>query len=303
MPAAGMRAARRASGARHGAGGALPPGVRALALEDPDYPAAVRGLADAPAFLFVRGTLAPGARVVAIVGARAATPYGLHVARTLAADLARCDVCVVSGLARGIDAAAHEGALEGGGASVAVVPSGLDAIVPPQHVPLAERLVARGALVSEWASGPPRFRGAFVTRNRIIAALAAATVVVEAGESSGALATAAAARALGRPVLAVPGDVDRPTSRGPHGLLRAGARVCEGAGDVLASLAAGSGVGASAESRMLAALGDAPRALEPLAAAARLEVDAALAALLRLEWAGLAVSWPGQRFARARSAA
>jgi DNA processing protein len=263
------------------------------------YPAALLGLADPPAALHVRGILPERDRAVAIVGARAATPYGRRIAGTLAGDLARLGFAVVSGLARGIDAAAHLGALEAGGPSVAVLPGGLDAIVPVEHRGLAERLAERGALVSEWASGPPRFRGAFVTRNRIIAALSAATVVVEAGEASGALATAAAARALGRPVLAVPADVDRPTSRGTHALLRSGARLCEEAADVLAALAPLGAGAAGAEGRLLAALGVEPEPLERLAIGAGLGVDEALAALLRLEWAGAVERRPGQRFARA----
>jgi len=206
---------------------------------------------------------------------------------------------VVSGLARGIDGAAHRGALEAGGASVAVLPGGLDAVTPRHHAGLAEALCARGGLVSERASGPPPFRGTFLDRNRLIAALGAATVVVEAAARSGALATAAAARRLGRPVLAVPGDVDRETSRGTHALIRAGAALCEGAGDVLRAL--GGTRGARAESpheRLRAALRVEPRGVDALAAHAGLAVDEALGLLLELEWAGIAVRVPGQRWRR-----
>jgi DNA processing protein len=274
--------------------------VRTVGAAAAEYPQALRARPDAPAALYVRGTLPPVEGAVAVVGSRAASPYGLGVARALAADLARAGLVVVSGLARGIDTAAHEAALAAGGASVAVVPAGLDHVVPREHRGLAERLAARGALVSEWPAGPPPFRGAFVSRNRIIAALAAATVVVEADEASGALATAAAARGYGRPVLAVPGDVDRPTSRGCLGLLRGGARVCAGAGDVLGVLPRAA-TGSAPEARMLAALGPRPEPLETLAARAGLGVDAALAALLRLEWAGAAASRPGQRYVRAEA--
>src|SRR6185503_14015424 len=130
---------------------------------------------------------------------------------------------VVSGLARGIDAAAHRGALDAGAGTVAVLPGGLDAIAPRHHRGLAEEIATRGGLLTEVASGEPH-PGHFIRRNRLIAALGAATLVVEAAERSGALSTAAAARRLGRPVLAVPGDVDRATSRGCHALIRAGAR-------------------------------------------------------------------------------
>jgi len=143
-------------------------------------------------------------------------------------------------------------------------------------------------------------RGVFVERNRLIAGLAAATVVVEAAERSGALSTAAAARRLGRPLLAVPGDVDRPTARGVHALIRGGAALCEHAGDVVAALAAaGAPATPAPESRLLAALAGGPRPIEALAGVAGLPLDQTLAALLRLEWAGAARALPGQRWGRA----
>jgi DNA processing protein len=311
-------------------------GVTTLDLAHPDYPRALRDLKDAPPRLYVRGRL-PRAPAVAIVGARAATPYGLAIARRLAADLARLGVVVVSGLARGIDAAAHRGALEVQGVTIAVLPSGLDAITPAHHHELAAAIAGagpatgsgtRGALVTEIAAGGPHHRGAFIERNRLIAALARVTVVVEAAESSGALSTAAAAARLGRIVLAVPGDVGRPTSRGCHGLLRSGARVCEDAHDVLAALDhdpagpigaaraptstrasgatspaapakhdAATGV-ATPEARLLAALEDVPATLDLLATRSGLTIEAALAALVPLEWSGLAHVEPGPRWRR-----
>ena len=347
--------------------GAAPSPARSQVLEydDPAYPKGLRDLADAPARLFVLGSV-PAGPGVAVVGSRAATPYGLLFARRLACDLARLGVPVVSGLARGIDAAAHLGALEGGGRTVAVLPSGLDSITPAHHADLAARIAARGALITEIESGGPRFRGQFVERNRLIAAFAAATVVVEAAEGSGALTTAAAAARLGRPLLAVPGDVSRPTARGCHQLLRSGAALCEHAGDVLAALAsaaaaadpaqadargaggappeaaagsAGAGAaraahratprpaiapggapapsrggrrhaaatpaacfeppGTGPQARLLAALSLSPATVDTLAARSGLAVDAALAALLELEWAGLARPGPGPRWTRA----
>jgi DNA processing protein len=217
-------------------------GVRAALRDEPGYPVALRDLDDVPPVVFVRGTLPERGRAVAIVGSRAATPYGIAQAGRLGADLARLGYVVVSGLARGIDAAAHRGALAAGGASVAVLPGGLDEVAPRHHAGLAEELCVRGGgLLSEHASGPPRFRGEFVERNRLIAALAGVTVVVEAATRSGALSTAAAARRLGRPVLAVPGDVDRETARGAHALLRTGALLCESAADVLRAMQATTG--------------------------------------------------------------
>jgi DNA processing protein len=275
-------------------------GVRAALPGDPGYPVALRDLPDPPRVVFVRGALPPRGRAVAIVGSRAATPYGLSRAGALAADLSRAGYVVVSGLARGIDAAAHRGALDAGGASVAVLPGGLDAVTPRHHAALAEELCGRGGLLSERASGPPPFRTTFLERNRLIAALAAATVVVEAALRSGALATAAAARRLGRPVLAVPGDVDRETSRGTHALIRAGAALCESAGDVLRVLGhpPGSGADEPPQGRVRRALRVQPRTADELATAAGLAVDETLALLLELEWAGAAVPVPGQRWRR-----
>jgi DNA processing protein len=233
------------------------------------------------------------------VGSRAASPYGASLAHRLSADLASVGLAVVSGLARGIDAAAHRGALEGGGATVAVVPSGLDRVTPAHHAALANGIAERGTLLSEIETGSPFGPGAFVRRNRLIAALAAVTVVVEAAERSGALTTASWAQALGRTVLASPGDVDRPTARGTLALLRAGAKPCADAGDVLAALrdiGAQSARRAEPAERMVSALDATPRTLDELSARAALEPPAALAELLRLEWAGIARPSPGQRW-------
>lgn len=266
------------------------------------YPEALGELRDPPPVLYVRGSgmLAAG-RAVAIVGARAATPYGLGVAARLARDLAARGVCIVSGLAHGIDAAAHEGALAAGGMSVGVLASGVRRVTPADHEPLAERLCVRGAVVSEREQGPPFGPGAFVKRNRLIAALAHATIVVEASEQSGALSTAAFARGLARPVFAVPGDVDRAGSRGTLALLRDGARVCADAGDVLPCLPEPDAEAQDPSARLIAALTASPSTLESLAGAAGLGAPDALACLLELQWAGLAVPWPGGRWsARAR---
>ncbi len=272
-------------------------GARVVLACDPDYPPGLRDLSDPPPALFVRGTLPVRSRAVAIVGARAATPYGRARAYELARDLVRAGCTIVSGLAQGIDAAAHQGALAEQGSSVAVLPGGLDAITPPAHEPLALALCAHGGLISERASGAPGFKGAFVKRNRLIAALSSVTVVVEAAERSGALSTAARARRIGRPVLAVPGDVDRPTSRGTHRLLREGAALCENAADVIAVLGPPEAPSDPA-GRLIAALVATPRSAEVLAATAGLSVDDTLARLLSLEWSGIAAREPGPRWRR-----
>lgn len=281
--------------------------MRVLALEDAGYPSGLRALGDAPRRVFIVGAeVPPPEHCVAIVGSRAASAYGLACATRLAHDLAALGYTIVSGLARGIDAAAHRGALAARGRTLAVVPSGLDHLTPSHHADLARDIAGSGALLSEIASGPPFGRGAFVRRNRLIAALAAVTIVAEADVTSGALSTARVASRLGRALFAVPGDVDRPTSRGTLDLLRGGARVCAEAGDVLAVLgappvrAAGD---ASRRANVLAALDEVPRTLEGLAARAGLPVSEALAELLPLQWAGAAASEPGQRWRRAQGGA
>jgi DNA processing protein len=231
-----------------------------------------------------------------LVGSRAATPYGLAVAERLARDLALAGVTVVSGLARGIDSAAHAGALAAGGRTVAVIASGYDNIPAGPSARLAGEIVRSGAVLSEVGEGGPFGKGAFVKRNRLIAACAAVTVVVEAAEDGGGLTTAAAARAIGRTVLAVPGDLDRPASRGTLGLLRTGARVCGDAGDVLAAMGPLPVRGVDPDARLRARLGVAPVSTEALAEAAGLAVDEALARLWRLQLSGLAEGHPGGRW-------
>jgi DNA processing protein len=281
--------------------GHRPPGAtRALAREDAEYPEALLELAHPPARLFVRGGELPArADAVAIVGTRTATPYGLRIAGRLAFDLASRGVTVVSGLARGIDAGAHEGSLAAGGRTVAVIPSALDRVTPPAHAALAERIAGSGALMSEVEHGGPFGRGAFVQRNRLIAALAQVTVVVEAGEESGALATAAAARTLGRVVLAVPADVDRPGAQGTLALLRAGAQPCADAGDVLRALGPRTREASDPDALLLASLGREPRDVETIARACGAGAGETLARLLRLQWSGLAVGLPGGRWTSA----
>jgi len=191
---------------------------------EPGWPATLEHLAEPPAELWVRGLLWPPSEpAVAVVGSRAATLGGLEVARELGRDLAATGVLVVSGLARGIDAAAHRGALEGGGATLAVLGCGVDVCYPPGHERLRDAVCARGAVLSEDPPGTEPMAWHFPRRNRIIAALSAAVVVVEAGERSGALSTARHAADLGRDVFAVPGSVRSPQSRGTNRLIRDGA--------------------------------------------------------------------------------
>lgn len=198
-----------------------------------EYPGKLEHLPDPPGMLWIAGRrldeLPP---CVAIVGTRTPTPYGEEVTRALAAELAMGSVCVVSGLARGIDAAAHLGALDRG-ATVAVLPGGIDVVYPSSNRHLYAQIAERGALVAEHPPGTATRKHRFTHRNRIIAALSLATVVVQAGERSGALSTARHALAIGRDVLAVPGDIRVDVSAGPHDLLRDGAAPCTCAGDII----------------------------------------------------------------------
>ncbi len=269
------------------------------------YPGMLERLADPPPVLFVAGTL-PSEPGVAIVGSRAGTPAGRRLAADLGAALAACGLPVVSGLARGIDAAAHEGALAAGGPTVAVLGSGLDRIYPPEHAALASRVRASGALVTEFPVGTPPRPWHFPRRNRLLAALARAVVVVEAGERSGALITARCALDLGIDVLAVPGPPGAPLARGPHALIRQGAGLVEGPEDVLEALgipftrrvaavpAAEPGARSGDQGLVLAALADGPASVDALAERCGLGAGAVAAALLGLELAGLVDPPAGQ---------
>jgi len=273
------------------------PGARRLERGADVYPEGLVSLADPPARVHVWGGEVPDHRIcAAIVGSRAATPYGLAVAGRLARDLVAAGVTVVSGLARGIDSAAHEGALAGGGRTLAVIASGFEKIAAGEPSRLAALIVRSGAVLSEVGEGGPFGKGAFVKRNRLIAACAAVTIVVEAAEDGGGLTTAAAARAIDRPVLAVPGDLDRPASRGTLALLRTGARVCGDAGDVLAAMGPLPVQENDPDARLRAQLAASPIVTETLAAGAGLALEEAMARLWRLELAGLAESHPGGRW-------
>jgi len=209
-------------------------GADLLGLGLPGYPAALAAIHDPPVTLAVRGELRPeDARAVAVVGSRRASPTGLEVARTLGYELAAAGVTVVSGLARGVDQAAHQGALDAGGRTIAVLGSGVLNPYPPQNRGLAERIGRSGALLSELEPDAHPSRYSFPQRNRVVVGLSVGVIVVEAGPRSGALITADLALQSGRELLAVPGSVLEPRARGPNRLIREGAHVVEHAGDVL----------------------------------------------------------------------
>jgi DNA processing protein len=211
--------------------------ITPVVWSDAAYPVALTTIVDPPPMLWTLGCVAAfSAPAVAIVGARAASPYGVSVAEQLAADLAARGLTIVSGLARGIDSAAHRGALSAGGATVGIMGSGVDVMYPPEHASLARDMQQRGAVASELVPGTPPLPHLFPQRNRIISGLSRAVVVIEAGEKSGSLITARSALEQGRDVLAVPGNVLSGRNRGAHALLRDGAKIVESADDILEEL-------------------------------------------------------------------
>jgi DNA processing protein len=239
VPAAERRPLRDAAlaAARDALAAAPALGIVPVPWFDSRYPPLLACTTDGPPVLWIRGQQDVLQRpAVAIVGSRAATPYALQVGRRLAAELAERGMVVVSGLARGVDSAAHAGCLEGGGSTIAVLGSGIDRIYPSEHVALSRRIAASGLLVSELGPGAPPLQEHFPLRNRIISGTSLGTVVVEASEKSGSLITAACALRQGRDVMAVPGNVLSGRNRGSHGLLKDGAKIVETADDILDEL-------------------------------------------------------------------
>jgi DNA processing protein len=283
-------------------------GVRLVTAFDPEYPQALREIADPPLLLFALGRLERlRLPIVAIVGSRDASRYGRDVAWRLAQDLSGAGVAVASGFARGVDAAAHEAALEGPGGTIAVLGCGIDVDYPREHRRLKERLAADHVVLSEYAPGVEPRPQNFPIRNRIIAGLSAGVVVVEASRRSGSLITARLAADFGRDVFAVPGSVFSETSVGAHALLKDGAILCRGAEDVLAELFPSVGppqrvapavlaAELSPEARrMLEALSkDDSLSAEELAQALELPAATVLAGLFELEAAGLARAQEGR---------
>jgi len=208
-------------------------GIGAIGWNDPRFPSALLAISDAPPALWYRGALDVfGTPAIAIVGSRAASPGALETAAQLGCEVAARGIAVVSGLARGVDSAAHRGALRSG-RTIAVLGSGIDCIYPREHTPLAEHIVRKGLVVSEYPPGTPPLAFHFPMRNRLISGLSRAVVVVEANEKSGSLITAACALEQGRDVMAVPGSVLSGRNRGAHALIRDGAKIVESADDIV----------------------------------------------------------------------
>jgi len=295
------------------------PGVprRVLQLADPDYPPALLNIEDPPLMLYVLGAIRlPWPAAIAVVGSRNPTPQGQTNAHQFGRSLAQAGLTVVSGLALGIDGAAHEGALEGAApdqlATIAVVGTGLDSVYPRQHEALAARIAQRGLIVSEYPLGTAPLSANFPRRNRIISGLSEGTLVVEAAVRSGSLITARMALEQGKEVFAIPGSIHSTQSRGCHELLRHGAKLVESAQDVLEELRPGTGTGLTsparpaatgpaatgAAARLLDALGFDPVSLDALVARTGTSTGELQAHLLELELAGQVARLPGGLFQR-----
>ena len=277
----------------------------ALTPDQPGFPPLLLQTVDPPLLLYVQGDVARLSQpAVAVVGSRNPTPQGTHNARAFAAALAERGFVIVSGLATGIDAAAHEGALSAAAGTVAVVGTGLDRVYPDRHRALAQRIAAHGALASEYAPGTPPLPEHFPQRNRIIAGLSLGTLVVEAAVQSGSLITARLAAESNREVFAIPGSIHAPQSKGCHALLKQGAKLVETAQDIVEELR-GAGSQASlplappeASDPLLEALGHDPVTMDALIARTGWPAAELSARLMTLELDGLAARLPGGLYQR-----
>lgn len=279
-----------------------------ITLGDPGYPRALLDAPDPPLLIYAQGRIELlQADAIAIVGSRNPTPQGADNARAFASHLSHAGLTVVSGLALGVDAAAHAGGLEGAASTIAVVGTGLDIVYPRRNLSLAHRIADKGLILSEYALGTPSMAQNFPQRNRIIAGLAGGTLVVEAALKSGSLITARLANEAGREVFAVPGSIHSPQSRGCHALIKQGAKLVETAQDILEELrlpgatpdapAAAPGTD-PADAPLLSALGFDPVTLDALAARTGWSAAELSTRLLGLELDGRVARLPGQLFQR-----
>jgi DNA processing protein len=293
-------------------------GCRVVTQQDETYPPLLREIYDPPIVLYVKGTLdARDKNSVAMVGSRQTTHYGIEVARKLAYQLAYTGVTVVSGGARGIDTAAHQGALTAKGRTLAVLGTGINIVFPPENAELFERIASHGAIVTQFPFNRPADKQSFPIRNRIVAGMTLGTVVVEANLTSGALITANFATDYGRQVFAVPGPVTSPRSKGCHDLIKKGAKLCESAEDILSEFEylfpainrppspAESGVLPGLdlpeqEQKVLTVLDETERAVDEVIRASGLPASAVNVALFSLEMKRLVKQLPGKLFVRVR---
>jgi len=287
--------------------------IRILTFLDKDYPPLLKMIPTPPLLLYVWGEILPqDTLALAVVGSRMASFYGLKTAQRLSRELAYRGFTIVSGLARGIDSAAHTGALEAGGRTIAVLGCGLDIVYPPENRRLKEKISAQGAVVSEFPVGTPVHRFNFPVRNRIVSGLSLGTVVVEAGKRSGALITAKYALEQSREVFAVPGHIDSPTSQGTHQILKEGAKLVEGVEDILEeikpmvedrvkvlkskSFPQATPSLTSSEKEVYTLLSSEPKYVEEISQQSDLSPSQLLSVLSMLELKRLIRRLPGQRF-------
>jgi DNA processing protein len=285
------------------------PGRCLVSLADPEYPQTLLQTADPPLVLFVQGRVELlSAPALAIVGSRSATPGGIRDGEAFAHHLSNAGLTIVSGLALGIDGAAHRGGLRGASSSIAVVGCGLDQVYPSRHRDLAQRLAADGAVVSEFAIGTPPLAANFPRRSRVISGLARGCLVVEAALRSGSLITARLALEQGREVFAIPGSIHSPVSKGCHWLIKQGAKLVESAQDVLEELGVASDASRDrtaakaslppSEASVLTSMGFEPVDLDTICDRTALSPEAAVGILLKLELDGYLSRLPGGLFQR-----
>jgi DNA processing protein len=291
-------------------------GCRVVTQEDPEYPELLRQIYDPPVVLYVKGQLLPKDKnAVAMVGSRMTTHYGTETARKLSYQLGYVGVTVVSGGARGIDSAAHQGALSAKGRTIAVLGTGINLVTPPENAELFQRIAANGAVITQFAFNRPPDKQSFPIRNRIVAGMTLGTVVVEANLSSGALITSNFANEYGRQVFAVPGRIDSPRSKGCHELIKKGAKLCESAEDILSEFeylfpASNRPAGVSEtgvlpalelsgnEQKIYDALNHEEASIDEVIRQSGLPSSAVSVALLSLEMKRLVRQSPGKMFAR-----
>jgi len=285
-------------------------GIEFICYEDTRYPRSLAGIFDPPPGLFIRGTLRETDPGVALVGSRHATPYGRKMARQLGHDLARAGVTVVSGMARGIDTAAHQGALQAGGYTIAVLGCGVDVVYPRENKKVMQDIAATGAVISEFPPGSAPDAWHFPVRNRIISGLSRCVAVIEAAERSGALITADVALEQGRDVLAVPGNVSSRLSKGTNGLIKQGAKLVEDASDILEELGLYTlfpvkdnmeeqNVKLSAtEEKIFNIIYSEPMHLDEIIAQSHVPPGEVLSLLMYLEMKGVVKQLPGKMFVR-----
>lgn len=278
--------------------------ARTIRLPDVGYPPLLKEIADPPGRLFIKGGDLGPSPFIAVVGTRRPTTYGLDVARSISAGLARAGITVVSGLACGVDAAAHSGALSVGGETVAVLGSGIDRCYPRRHLNLFNEIMESGAVISEYPGDTEPFQWNFPRRNRIIAGMSLGVIVVEGRSGGGAMITARLGAEYGREVFAVPGPIHSAASEGPHSLMRDGATTVTCAEDVLTDL--GMSPGHEGQTRLelgpdeqavVKAMGGHPMVLDKVSALAQMPASSTAAVLSRLEMRGIVKRYPGATYA------